>query len=447
MTKKLFLSLIVPILVIIFRPFGIDFNQSIILGSLIFTIISWVSGVLSKNITSIFLLTIFILFGNTELKKIFSFPLSPNFLLIIFSFLFSQGIANSKLAEKLFQPLLIKYTDNVVKLVVSMVVFSTILIFIIPQNFSRVIILSFMYYEYFTKIGLDNKAKEVLLFGVYTFSLYAHLFFKRADLILNYSILSVGNVTLTESGWIKYMTVPSIFMTALGLGIFLFVFRKELKSYNPGNMKIDLSNTTLSRDDKINLWIIIIIVLLWASEEFHGISGNIIVILGTLFMYLRKNLNKEDLKSVNIELLIFLTAAFSIGSVMKGSGIADVVFKSFTKFFPSTFSIKYALIIMITTMSLHMVLGSNITTMSVVIPSLVAISSGVVSNPILVFIVHMSYAVHYIVPFHNVLIAVGEGNNYYKSDVVIRYGLIMTLITFIGVILFYIPWWKFIGAL
>lgn len=88
-----------------------------------------------------------------------------------------------------------------------------------------------------------------------------------------------------------------------------------------------------------------------------------------------------------------------------------------------------------------------LTTMSVVIPSLMAISAGVVSNPILVFIVHMSYSVHYIVPFHNVLISIGEGNNYYKSRVVMRYGLAMTIFVFIGVILFYVPWWKFIGVL
>lgn len=360
MTKKIVLSLIAPILIVIFRPFDIDLSQSIVLGSLIFTIISWVSGIIRKNIASIFLLTIFIVFGNTDLRDIFSFPLSPNFLLIIFSFLFSQGIANSKLTEKLIQPLLIKYTDNVLKLVISMVVFSTILVFIIPQNLSRAIILSFMYYEYFTKIGLDSKAKEILLFGVYAFSLYAHLFFKRGDIILNYSMLAVGNVNLTESGWIKYMTVPSIFMTIVGLAVFLFVFRKELKTYNPSNMNIKLSNNTLNKEDKINLFIIIVIILLWATEEIHGISGNIVVILGTLLMFIRKNLSKEDLKSVNIELLIFLTAAFSIGSVMKGSGIAEIIFKSFTKFFPATFSIKYVLIIMITTMVLHMVLGSNV---------------------------------------------------------------------------------------
>lgn len=422
-----------------------DINQIIIILSLIFTLVCWVTGIIKKSYASIFLLLIFSIFGRTPLKKIFAFPLSSNFLLIVFSFVFSQGIANSKLTEKLFEPFISKYTRNYHQVLYSMLIIATILVFIIPQPYSRVIILSFMYYEYFTSINLKKDTKEVFMFAIFAFSLLAQMLTKRGDIVLNNGLLAVAGVSLTEFGWMKYLTIPGIFMAILAVYLFSIAFRKELVEFEPGEIRNEKIN--LTKDDKINLSLILIVVFLWATESIHNISGTLVVIIGTILMYFRKLVDKKDLKSINVELLLFITAAFSIGSVMTGSGVANIVFGKFTDLFPSKFSNLYILIMIITTMALHMILGSNVTTISVVVPGLMTISQGLVDTNILMFVVYLSVFSHYILPFHNILLAIGEGNGYYTSKTVSRFGIYLTVLVFVSIFFMFIPWWKLLGLI
>src|SRR5699024_5760272 len=149
----------------------------------------------------------------------------------------------------------------------------------------------------------------------------------------------------------------------------------------------------------------------------------------------------------NLEVLVFLTAAFSIGTVMEGSGIADKIFGGLSRYLPESFSYTFVLVVMLSTMVLHMALGSSVTTMSVAIPSFISIAGEGIDPTIIMFLVFTSIVTQYLLPFHDVLLAVGEGNNYFGNKVVFRYGLYCTVLTFISVFLFFIPWWKFIGLI
>ena len=444
MNKKVMPILILPLLILIFRPLNIDLNQAIILASLMITIISWVVGIPNKIISSIFLLGMFILFGNTPIKTILSFPLSPNFLLIVFSFIFSQGIINSNLAKKVFLPFINKYSRGAVQYLITMIISVIILVFIIPQPYSRVILIAMVYLEFFNSINLEVATREVLLFSIFAFNIIAHVLFKRGDIVLNNGILAVANVQMSELEWMKNLLVPGLGMLALALVFFIFAFKKELKLFKAG--EISSTKIKLNKDDKINLVLILIIIVLWATESIHSMSGTTVLIVGTVIMYFRKIIGFEDLKSVNVEVLVFLTAAFSIGSVMTGSGIADKIFGRFTELLPNEFNFLFILIIVSSTMVLRMFLGSSVTTMSVAIPSFISMAEGKINSTIIMFLVFLSLLTVYLLPFHNSLLAVGEGN-FYSNKTVLRFGLFCIILTFISIFLFYIPWWNFIGLI
>lgn len=96
---KAILSLLIPVLFVALKPLGMTASQSMVLSGLFLTIVWWVTGWIYKDYASFFLLAVFILFGHTPLADILFFPLSNNFILIITSFLLSQGIVNSKIAS------------------------------------------------------------------------------------------------------------------------------------------------------------------------------------------------------------------------------------------------------------------------------------------------------------------------------------------------------------
>ena len=447
MLKKILFSLILPTLVLIFKPLGLSLDQSIVLATLIFTITNWTTRAIKSIYVSILLLIIFMIFGNTPFERIFSFLLSDSFILILFSFIFSQGISNSLLAEKLFYPLISKYVKNVYQLLIAILLSAFILIFVIPQPMSRVIMLSFIFNEYFNKIGIKGNLKEILMFSTMAFSTFLQSIFKRADLLLSTSALSLADISMTEGEWARYMTVPSILMVILGVSLFILVYRKDLREFDSSILSKEQSEISLDKKDKKNLLLIGLVVILWATEGIHHISGSIIVVIGTILMYFKGLVVKKDLKTVNITLLVFLTAVMSIGAVMKGSGIAEIVFGSFTGIFPKEFSAFYIFIVIITTMSLHMILGSNLTSMSVVIPGIMTITTGIVDPTILMFLVFVSLFSHYLLSVHSTIFAMGVGYGYFSSKTVTRFGLVTTPFVFISIYCFFIPWWKLIGVL
>ena len=81
----------------------------------------------------------------------------------------------------------------------------------------------------------------------------------------------------------------------------------------------------------------------------------------------------------------------------------------FVPVFPQTFSPAYAAVVLLTVVLLHTVLGSNITTMSVVVPGLMSIGAGVAPPLPLMFLICIAVCSQFLLPFHHVILLLGEG--------------------------------------
>ena len=190
-----------------------------------------------------------------------------------------------------------------------------------------------------------------------------------------------------------------------------------------------------------------VVVIIWATEDFHPITGTAVVVVATVLMFPLGMLRLPDVRSINVKLLVFLTAAFAIGGTLKACGVADRLFALFLPIFPDTFSLTYVLVVLVTCVLLHIVLGSNITTMSVVVPGLMSIGAGVAPALPLMFTMCIAVCSQFILPFHHVILLLGEGNRYYSTKELVKMGLPQTVVMFLVVFLFYLPWWRLIGAM
>ena len=162
--------------------------------------------------------------------------------------------------------------------------------------------------------------------------------------------------------------------------------------------------------------------------------------------YGMKILKKEDLKEVNPRFIIFLTAAFSIGKVMGANGISEAIFGYLQAIIPPGDSPFFLLALALVTMVLHVIIGSAVATLSIVLPLFIPL--GLESGYSVAVIVLLSYIVvniHFILPHHHANMMVGVGKGYYNDKLMLKYGIIMTPLTFLVLALLYIPWWNFIG--
>lgn len=442
--KRVILSLIVPLILILFKPIGMTLEQSIILGSLFLTIIWWGTGWVYKDAASIFLLIIFIIFGNTPIKDVFFFPLSSNFILVVASYLLSQGIVNSSVADNFSSFILSKYCYNSKKLVIMSFILGIILIFVIPQPFPRVILLASIYINFLKKTSINEENKRVLVFSVFVASIITSLMFLNGDVIINYSAMKFGGINLSYLEWAKYMALPSLITAVIILFSFLWLFKGNLQDKFAFEKEEKL---VVTKSGKKALVITAIVIILWLTETMHGISSANVALIGTLLMFVTKIIKFKDLKVINISLLIFLTAEFAIGKVLLGSGIANKLSEFIMIFFPSPESIMYIPFIIFLIMFLHMIMGSLVTAISVLIPTLMTLTAGNVSTEFIVLLTLASVCFHFILPFHHVSIMIGYGNGYYENRHVIKMGIALSVITVLSVIFIYIPWWKILDII
>jgi len=435
-----------PALILLTRPLGMTLTQSLVSGTLVLTIIWWVTGIVGKTKASVMMLLVFSIFGGAPLVEVFRFPLSSNFTVIFFSFIFSDGIMNSGLTKKLMEPLLQRYSKTIHQLMGLILLLNFSLVFMIPQPFSRLIILGMLLNHYFERIGLDEALGQVLLFFTFTSSVVINMMFIRGDIILNNALLAFAGIEVTQALWIKVMLVPTLFFLALSYGLTHLVFRRILRGYSYDREK-HLEGEQLSRKDLINLALVVATVLLWITEAYHGISDAVVIVIGTGMLALVRVVTLRDLKAVNVELLVFITAAFSIGSVMSHSGIAGVALAPLSRLLPQDFGGLYLMGLILLSMGMHMVLGSNLTTLSLLVPSLMIVGVNGISPIAVTFTVYLAVTGHYILPFHNVLLLVGNGKGFFLDRHIARYGIPLTVLVVASVLGIYLPWWRLVGII
>ncbi|WP_422485378.1 SLC13 family permease [Gudongella sp. DL1XJH-153] len=446
MTRKArnrILSIPIPLVILLARPLALTLNQSIILATLILTLTLWVNKSVNRSYASLFMLLVFIVFGETPVTRVLTFPLSENFLLIIFSFLFSEGIVKSKLIDKLLKPYIGYYATTLPKLLMTIWIVALGMIFIVPQPFARLILVATIFREYLDRLDISMKSKELLLFSVFLISIITNTFFLKGDIIMHPALINMSGILINEYQWTKFLLPPGVLMLIFTMVVYTRFFKSHLENY-----RVEISNKPIIRldsTDKVNLILIILPLVFWALDGLHPISGTNVILFGVLLMFLVKILVFKDLKTIQWPLLIFLTATFSIGPVMLTSGTANILFGSLTPVFPKEFSLLMILSVVVTSMLIHMILGSIVTSMSIILPGIALLTTGIMAPELVAFLVFVTLALHFILPFHSVHFVIGEGLGFFSQETVFRTGIIMTGIIFISIFTLYLPWWNFIN--
>ena len=440
--------LLVPILLGCFTPLGMTLRQSLVLGSLITVIIWWSTGWVGKITASCALLIAFLLVGQAPAKTVFSFPLSDNFLLIIFCYLFSRGIENAHIAEKTVQPLLFRFAATPIRMIAVVIFYFAATIYVIPQPLARLIILANIVRVHLKKTDAPEKAQSVLLFSVFLFYVIVNMGAMDADILLNTSAGGFASLSMTNGEWVQYMLAPTVVYTLAVIGLFFLVFRKELHGVKlTPREETDAHREPFTKQEKIVLGIVLGTMILWMTSSWHGINPTYITLAGTALLFAVGVLQKKDLSAIDISTMVFLTAAFCIGSVLKYTGVADVIFSYVGRMFPEQFSFAYLLVIIVITMCMHLVLGSNTTTLSVVLPALMAICGSVMPVQEVFFIAYISLTAHFLLPFHAVSLMIGVGNGYFPSGYATKFGLPMMVLIIAGIFLIFRPYWNIVGLI
>lgn len=448
-------GLVLALLLYLVNPFHLDVHQKILLSSLFFTVLLWATGGLHRSLASVFLLTAFTIFGKTPLKQVVSFAWSPTMLLIITSTLLSVGIMKSGIIDGPVETLLRKGAKNKLYLLATPYVLGTALIFLIPQAFSRVVILAAIYASLLQAVDeRQEQAKKVLLYNCFLAISISCMYVMNGDIVLNYAALNFSGEAIQKSlsfgNWLKLMFVPSLGVSVVMLFLTYGLFRRELDGFSLDMIHPKQHEAVEGRKVKNTLVLLVMLIIIgfWMTANLHGISPWIPALVGVVLYFVMGILKKEDWSSINLHFLLFMTTAMSIGRVLGESGVSASIFHQLEKVIPSASSWTYLYILALVVMVLHMLIGSAVATMSVVLPILLPMAQQAgYQGEVITLMVYILVNIHFLLPFHHATLMIGAGKGYYPESYMLRMGVVMSGLSFLLLALFYFPWWKLLQLL
>lgn len=450
--KKLVFIVLIALVLAIWNPMRLTLNQTILLASLMAAVGVWATDALHKSLACLFLLLSFLIFGQTPAQDIFGFLWGDTNLLIMTTTLLSLGVMKTGIIHRYVEGLLQRFAKTTGLLLVLPYLISLPLTLLIPQAFARVIILGTILDGLLVaKTQEEQSAKSVLIFNAFISATIVYMLFSNGDVVLNLSVLTMAGEAiasqLTYGHWFQLMVVPVLLTGLVLLGLVRWLFRRELAHFGPQMLTGQGAVASMSgRQQKASLAIMVGVIGFWATSGLHGLPAWLIALVGVLALFALGILDKNDLSAVNPHFILFLMTIFSIGRVLGQAGVTATVFDHLKAFIPASQSPLYLLAIILVVMGLHLAIGSVVATISVVLPILLPLMQEAgYSGPFIVLMVYVLTNTHYLLPFQHATMLIGSGKKYYPDRYMVRYGLAMSLVTPLLLLLVYVTWWRMMG--
>ena len=154
-------------------------------------------------------------------------------------------------------------------------------------------------------------------------------------------------------------------------------------------------------------------------------------------MFYYKTLQLKDLKAVNMNVILALTAQFAAGAVLANNGTAQALGAMVTRLMPPPGGRHKPCI--------HFFIGSVVTALAVLIPVLTPILLPIMSAKAATLLVLCVSSLQYVLPFHHITMMLGAAGGYYDSKKILRFAPALALTTFLITLFIFLPWWRLLG--
>lgn len=441
-TVKWLLSVGVPLLIVLIKPFHLDLHQSVVFASVAMVIIWWAGDLVNKTWSAAGLLLFFLLFSRAPVSEVLYFPMSDSFILVASSFMLSRGIIKTGVARRLANDLIVRRCHSTRQLMNLTFLIGFGLTFLIPHPFSRVILLTGIYVEMLEAQRIKGREFQVLMFTVSATAILSSMMLINGDVILNYAAFRLAGLQMTGSDWIRMMTPPAIGSYVVIWLLFRRLFFKDLLS------SLEPKGQDHGRMDGKQKWALAVmglVILLWFTEgqthipaAYPAFGGVVLMAVGGIFEW-------RDHWGLHYRLLILMSAIFSIGKVLVDEGVAQLMSETLLSVFPGPESLWYIPVLIFGVMGIHMMIGSSLATMSVILVPLIGLTQGVLDPLIVSMLVYLIVNTHFILPIHHTVLLVGYGEKHFGTEIVARYGGWMTGLMVLILYGLFLPWWHFLG--
>ena len=427
---------------------GLSYQATAVLGILIMAIVWWITGVLPEFVTAVVMAVLFVVVAGISVGATFSTFASSTWWLLLSAFTLGVGMKTSGLMRRIALAIVRKFPRTFRCQIIAQLVTGTVLGPLIPSLAVKGAMLAPLAMSIGDELGYERQGKRAtglfaaMLVGIRTVAPtivsasvtgYALMATLPADvqeqfnmaswfvaalpwlvvvLVLNFFLImgmygrgeasACDAVEDSPSGTVgAFGNAQSLRQSSLRCGT-RFVGAAEcadsrrdeaessaVESSRGGtdlndNQTIPDGLGPLSAVEKRMLAIILMTVVLWATEPFHHISAMAVGLAALVFMFVLKVIDVPAFKSgVNWTSLLFIGIALGLGSVFAEAGLNDWVMQTCGPAFQALAGNPYLLVlgIGVITVVLRFLIVSEVAYLNLLMAFLVPMAASVGVNP------------------------------------------------------------------
>ena len=427
---------------------GLSYQATAVLGILIMAIVWWITGVLPEFVTAVVMAVLFVVVAGISVSATFSTFASSTWWLLLSAFTLGVGMKTSGLMRRIALAIVRKFPRTFRCQVIAQLVTGTVLGPLIPSLAVKGAMLAPLAMSIGDELGYERQGKRAtglfaaMLVGIRTVAPtivsasvtgYALMATLPADvqeqfnmaswfvaalpwlvvvLALNYFLImgmygrgeasacdaveDSPSDTVGASGNAQSLEQSSLRCGTRFVGAAECADSKQvsarLKAGEPSRGGTDLNDNQsipdglgpLSAVEKRMLAIILVTVVLWATEPFHHISAMAVGLVALVFMFVLKVIDVPAFKSgVNWTSLLFIGIALGLGSVFAEAGLNDWVMQTCGPAFQALAGNPYLLVlgIGVITVVLRFLIVSEVAYLNLLMAFLVPMAASVGVNP------------------------------------------------------------------
>lgn len=447
------LGIAVALLISLCEIPGLERNGQICMALSFMTVIFWGFQITQPGYTSGLYLLLLAVLGVAKPTLIFGTWTGSMMFLVIGAYLIAGAVKDSGLGERIAYKFIISFVTSFRSIIVAIFALTFILSLMIPHPWPRAFLIMSVMAVVIKSANIVREDAVKIGFTVFASSVPISLIFLTGDATISPLAVQSSGVPLGWLGWFKLMGPPSIIVSIITCFMILFLFKPTREvSINKEEMRAKLAamGPMTGKEKRTAFWVILAVIL-WMTDTIHGVDIGWVTLFIAMAMsmpVIGEVLTPASWSGVPLHVLIFLTAAVAIGRVGGATGmnawIAQTVLPA------SVPENLYILAAFIATVSIiiHMLLGSVIAVMGIIIPAMITFTSQMGITPLVpALLAYSAVASHYVLPFQhlNMLVGMGEDNGMYTQKETIRLGVPFIIVIYIMTVAIEVPYWSLLG--
>jgi solute carrier family 13 (sodium-dependent dicarboxylate transporter), member 2/3/5 len=444
----------IPLLIWIL-PLPLDLTIHTTLAITAFLIIAWMTEVMEYAATGLIGLMLFWAFGVAEEEVIFSGFANDTAWFLLGAMLIGAMAVKSGLPQRISNFVIARVGVTYSRIVLGLIIIDLVLTMVVPSGAAVLVImasLAMAVMKFFDAGKGSNIGRGLFVMLTYLTGIFNKMMIAGAASIMSRGMIEQAGVTVTWSRWFAAF-IPTIIVTVIAAWWFtLRAFPPEASSLVDRSEEVKAHFRTTQPWTPLSLKATVlcgIVLTLWVTDEFHGISPALIAFALGLCALLPfvDVLDEKDIRAINLLPFFFTASAIGMGEVLESTGALSLLTAHFVAGLEPWLSDRAlaAAVLYWGGFFYHFVTASELSMLVTSMPVLMEFARANGLDPLFIGLLWAFSSGGKLFAYQSAVLVLGYAYGYFRHTDLIKVGLFLTVVDFAVVWPSAVFYWPLIG--